>query len=118
MKDLLAQTNPFGNIQAPQSLSNFAPTPTQAIGQIIQFAIYLLISGAGLYALFNIIFAGYSFFSAGDDSKKVSSAWAQIYQTILGIAVVAGSFVIAALIGKVLFNDSLFLLRPRLILPF
>ena len=55
--------------------------------------------------------------SAGDDSKKVAGAWAQIYQTILGLAVSAGSFVLAAIFGWLLFKNPYFLLQPILPTP-
>ena len=55
--------------------------------------------------------------SAGDDAKKVAGAWAQIYQTIIGLAVAAGSFVLAALFGQLLFDNWLFLLQPTIPTP-
>ena len=55
--------------------------------------------------------------SAGDDAKKVAGAWAQIYQTIIGLAVAAGSFVLAALFGQLLFDNPLFLLQPTIPIP-
>lgn len=116
VQQLLAQ-NPFGSITAPQSATNFGTEPGPAIGKLIQFGLRALVIGAGVYALFSLVLAGYSFMSAGDDSKKVSGAWAQIYQTIIGLAVSAGSFVIAGLIGKLLFNRWEFLLMPVIPTP-
>ncbi|HJY98424.1 MAG TPA: hypothetical protein VJ227_01780, partial [Patescibacteria group bacterium] len=87
MQNLLAQ-NPFGNITPPETaLGDDAGT---AIGNLIQLVIWVLIIGAGIYALINFVIAGYSFMSAGDDAKKVAGAWAKIWQTALGLAVAAG----------------------------
>lgn len=103
----------FGKIKPPQTaFSSFEPG--EAVGRLIQLGLSLLIIGAGLYALFNFIFAGYSFLSAGDDAKKVSAAWAMIYQTAIGLAFAAGAFVIAAILGQLLFNNAFFLLRPSI----
>lgn len=113
MNKLLAQ-NPFGTIDKPSSLSNFPDDPGAAFGKLIQFGLRALIIGAGIYALFNLVLAGYSFMSAGDDSKKVAGSWAQITQTIIGLSVAAGSFVIAALIGQLLFGNPMFLLTPSI----
>jgi hypothetical protein len=55
--------------------------------------------------------------SAGDDAKKVAGAWAQIYQTMLGLAVAAGAFVLAAIFGQLLFGDAYFLLKPSIPTP-
>ena len=52
--------------------------------------------------------------SAGDDSKKVAGAWAKIWQTLLGLAVSAGAFVLAGIFGQLIFNDPMFLLRPTI----
>lgn len=109
--------NPFGTVTLPKSLTGYGDLPGEAIGKLIQFALRGLIVVAGLYALFNFVLAGYSFMSAGDDSKKVASAWAQIYQTIIGLAVAAGSFVLAAIFGQLLFDNPLFLLQPSIPTP-
>lgn len=111
MQNLLAD-NPFGTIEAPDALSQYGSEPSLAIGGLIQKAIQFLIVGAAIYALFNLILAGYSFMSAGDDAKKVSGAWAQIYQTIIGLAFAAGAFVLAALFGQLIFGKWEFILDP------
>ena len=103
---------PFGTVTAPTTA--LGTDAGLAIGKLIQLVISLLIIGAGVYSLFNLILAGYSFMSAGDDSKKVAGAWAMIYQTILGLAITAGAFVLAAIFGQLIFGDPLFLLNPKI----
>lgn len=112
MKSLLA-ANPFGTVEAPDSAFSMK-TPQAAIGSLIQLAIWLLIIGAGIYALFNLVIAGYSFMSAGDDSKKVAGAWATIWQSMLGLAISAGSLVLAAIFGKLIFGSWDFMLKPTI----
>lgn len=112
MKNLLAD-NPFGQVTAPQSAFS-GSTPEGAIGKLIQTVIWLLIIGAAIYALFNLVMAGYSFMSAGDDAKKVAGAWAMIWQTMLGLAVAAGAFVLAAIFGQLIFGDPTFILNPKI----
>lgn len=110
----LAQSNPFGAVPQPQGLSQFGNEPGVAIGRLIQFGLRTLIVVACVYAVFNLVLAGYSFMSAGDDSKKVAGAWAQIWQTMLGVSVAAGSFVLAGIFGQLIFGDWNFLLRPTI----
>ena len=102
----------FGSIKEPDALKNFGTVEEGALGKFLQMIISLLIVGAGIYALFNLIFAGYAFLSAGDDAKKVAGAWAKIWQTLMGLAFVAGAFVLAAIFGKLLFGSYDFLLKP------
>jgi hypothetical protein len=107
----LAQ-NPFGVVQAPTTA--LGTDGGLAIGKLIQMSLRLLIMVAALYALFNFVLAGYSFLSAGDDSKKIAGAWAKIWQSALGLAVSAGAFVLAGIFGKLIFNDWNFLLNPAI----
>lgn len=111
MNKLIA-ANPFGVITPPDALNKYGSEPGGAIGALIQNIIWILIIGAGVYALFNLVLAGYSFMSAGDDAKKVSGAWAKIYQTIMGLAFAAGAFVLAAIFGQLIFGDPTFILNP------
>ncbi len=71
-----------------------------------------LIIIAAVYALINLILAGYAFMSAGDDPKAVAGAWSKIYQTLLGLAVAAGAFVLAYIFGLLIFGDGNFILNP------
>ena len=91
--------------------------PTRA-GAYLNVIINLLIVGAGIYALLNFILAGYGYLSAGGDPKKIQEASANIWQSIVGLVIVAGSFLIAALIGYLVFKDANALLFPQITLPF
>lgn len=112
MQKLLSQANVFGTITPPTALSQYGSSPAAAIGGLIERVIQLLIIGAGIYALFNFVLAGYDFLSAGDDPKKIQGAWGKIWQTALGLAFAAGSFVLAAIFGQLIFNDPTFILHP------
>jgi hypothetical protein len=114
MQKLIAQTNPFGTINAPSPVAKYASNPAQGIGSLIQLVVWILIIGAGVYALFNFILAGYAFISAGDDPKKVGGAWAKIWQTALGLAVAAGAFVLAAIFGQLIFGNASYILNPTI----
>lgn len=87
---------------------------------LIKFAnnlIKLIIVIAGLYAFFNLIIAGYGFMSAGGDPKKVEEAWAKIWQSLIGLLIIAGSFVLAAIFGWMLFGDPGAILQPKITGP-
>lgn len=96
----------FGEVQAPPGVSSYGNFgaqggPTKFITNIIR----LLIVGASIYALVNFVLAGYAYMSAGGDAKKIADATAKITQTMIGLALAAGSFIVAALLGRILFGD-------------
>ena len=105
-------SNPFGEIVAPNSVSGI--NPEELPGNLIDMGIKILIVGAMIYSVFNLVLAGYDFISAADDTKKVASAWSRIYQTILGLAVAAGALVLAAIFSQLIFGDFTTILQPKL----
>lgn len=103
-------TNLFGKVTPPQGLSGVEGPG--GIGSLINVGLNILVIVAGIYALFNLVIAGYGFMSAGDDPKKVASSWQKIWQTLMGLAFAAGAFILAAIFGKILFGDYGALLNP------
>ncbi|OGC97658.1 hypothetical protein A2634_02975 [Candidatus Amesbacteria bacterium RIFCSPHIGHO2_01_FULL_48_32] len=79
------------------------------LNSLVKFVIVI----AGLYAFVNLITAGYTFISAGSEPKNVAKAWERIWQSLVGLLVVAGSFVLAGIFGWIIFGDvrALFTLR-------
>ena len=110
----MAVSDIFGNVAPPPGVSNYG---LLGAGGLVKFANnllkFILVIG-GLYALLNIILAGWSFLSAGGDSKKVEQAWAKIWQSLVGLLVMAGAFVLAAIFGWLLFGDPMFILNPKI----
>lgn len=105
--------NPFGPITAPGPLLNFGDIQGGP-GKFLTLIFRLMIVGGGIFSLFNIILAGYAFLSAGDDPKKIEGAWAKIWQSLIGLSFIAGSFVLAAIFGKLLFGDFDAIINPEI----
>lgn len=55
----------------------------------------------GLFFIINVILAGYEYITAGGDSKKTEAAWAKIWQSILGIIIIASAFTLAGVIERI-----------------
>ncbi len=106
--------NPFGNITQPPATRNFGTDPGTAFGNILQLIFNVLIMAGGIWALLNFILAGYAFLSAGDNPKGVEAAWAKIYQTIIGLVFLVGAFLIAGVIGLLIYGKPDALLHPVL----
>lgn len=55
---------------------------------------------AGIYMIFQLITAGYAYMTSNGDPKAASAAWTQIWQSILGMVIIASAFVLASVIGR------------------
>jgi len=106
----LAASNIFGNITPPSPIAGIEAG--EGMGRLLNVLLKVLVVGAGIYGLINLVMAGYAFMSAGDDAKKVAGAWAKVWQSMLGLAVAAGSFTLAAIFGKLIFGNWDFILKP------
>jgi hypothetical protein len=114
---IIAQADIWGRIGRPSFLTNLGGDPGAGIGRLINVGLNVLVVGAGIYALFNFVLAGYSFMSAGGDPGKIANAWAKIWQTAVGLALVAGTLVIAAIFGELIFDDPTFFITPSIPTP-
>lgn len=103
----------FGTVSPPPAIAKYSD-PGVGLGNLLNLVFKSMIVIAGVYALFNLIFAGYAFMSAGEDAKKVAGAWAKIWQSLLGLAIAAGSFVLAAIFGQLIFGQWDFILNPQI----
>jgi len=111
-------TSFFGQVAPPQGVEKYGGGDFRTgLVQFTNVLLKLLIGVAGLFAFFNIIIAGYTFMSAGGDAKKVEQAWARIWQSLLGLLFVAGSFVLAAIFGWLIFGDARAILVPTIYGP-
>lgn len=113
MRNLIAQSSPFGTIEEPEALRNLGGFSTGP-GALLTLVVRLLVVIAGLYALINFVLAGYAFLAAGDDPKRIEGAWAKIWQSVVGLIVSAGSVLLAAIFGRLIFGEWTSILSVRL----
>ena len=108
----------IGNINNPLSGSygDYNST-TGGVTLLLSNILRFVFVAAGIYALFNIIIAGYQYMTAAGDSKALSAAWARIWQTLLGLIIIVGSFALAAIIGYLFFGDAGYILNPTIYGP-
>ncbi len=86
---------------------------TSFVTNIIRFAFV----AAGVFALFNFIIAGYQYMNAGGDSKQLNAAWGRIWQSLVGLVILAAAFAIVSLAGFILFGKADFILNPQIYGP-
>jgi len=117
MKILAQVSDIVGSIESPLANTGYGSIQTRAVGMFITNIIRLAFVGAGVYALFNFIIAGYNYMNAAGDSKKLSAAWDRIWQSLLGLVIIVGSFAIASLFGYLIFGKADFILNPTIYGP-
>jgi hypothetical protein len=103
----------FGFISPPPGISNYQGVKQGGLISFLNNIITLLITLAGLFAFINLILAGYQYLSANGDPQKITQAGNKILQSLIGLAIVAASFIIAALVGYLLFKDASALIKPK-----
>ncbi len=113
----IAASNPFGTVNPPPGALSFGGGNVTGISVLLNIVLRTMIVSAGIYAVFNIILAGYGYISAGGDSKAIAAATAKITQSIIGLTVAAASFVIAGVISQILFGNATQLLNITIYTP-
>ncbi len=111
---LAAQPGIFGNITPPytgqNAYSGEAFGLIDFLGNILRLAFLI----GGFLVLIKIFLAGFAYITAGGEPKKLEQAWANIWQSIVGMLIMVSAFVLTAIVGKILFGDPLFILNPFL----
>lgn len=120
--NLLAQQfgkvdNPFIQLAPGSTLAS--STQGEGLVVILTIAVRLIIVIAALYTFLNLILAGYGFISASGDPKAIQKAWEKIWQSIVGLLVIASSFVLAVVIGYLIFGSdhATILINPNIYSP-
>ena len=108
----------IGGVTPPGAIKKFSPTgDPEGLIKLFNNILRLLIVGAGIFALLNFILAGYQFISANGDPKLINLAWAKIWQSMVGLLIIAISFAFAALLGQLLFGSPTAILKPSIYGP-
>nr|MBP6989720.1 hypothetical protein [Candidatus Shapirobacteria bacterium] len=55
---------------------------------------------AGIYFVVQLVLAGFEYISSNGDVKKTELAWAKIWQSLLGLVIISGAFIIAGVVGR------------------
>jgi hypothetical protein len=93
--------------------SSNIPSSCSSISTTISTIIVGLFSVAGLAFFVMLILSGIKIITAGGDKEKIASAQTAIIHAILGIVIVAGSFLIVEIVTSVLgVGGSLFTSNP------
>ena len=103
-------SNIIGTITPPASIPSGVTDTTGFLRGIIVFIIVL----AGIFSFWQILIAGFGYITAGGDKAKVEVAQQKINHALIGLVIIAASFIISAIAGQILFKDPNFILNPKI----
>ena len=103
-----------GDIEPPDFIADYNSQHGSGLITLLNNLLNLMIVGAGLFALVNFILAGYGFMTASGDPQEIEKAWNKIWQSLLGLVIVAGSFTIAAVFGQIIFGSYDAIINPQI----
>ena len=113
----------IGGVEAPgavRTLNLAAGAQSSSEGNNIGIIIFisnlirLFAIVAGIWAMFNLIMGGYTFITSMSDAGAMAKVQNSITMTVIGLAIIAAAYIIAAIIGALLFGDPNFILNPQL----
>ena len=111
IKPIYAANDIIGTVNPPGAIPN-APEKTTAF---ISAIITLIVVVAGLFTIWQFISGGLAYITGGGDPKKISEANSKLTYAIVGLAIIAASFIIAGILGLVFFGKFNAILNPSLI---
>ncbi len=107
----------FGKIDPPVGVSSYqAKVGADEIG-IIAFAsnlVRLITIVAGIWMMINFITAGWIYLTGEGDSSAGEKVSKKILNSVMGMAIIAFSYTIAAIIGLLIFGDASYIIQPTL----
>jgi uncharacterized membrane protein len=108
----------FGTVSPPPFMAitkygSYQTGITAFISNLLKFLTII----AGVWALFNLIMAGFQYLSSQGDPKMVENAWKQIYMSLMGMVVIVVAYALTALISYILFGDASIILNPKIYGP-
>ena len=112
---LIAQAPPiFGTVAIPPGVEKFGSLESGGLVLFVSNLIKVITIIAGLFGLFNIIGAGYTYLNSAGNAKATEQAMQQLTYSLLGLILIVGSFTITAIISFLIFGDATFILNPKI----
>jgi len=98
-----------GTISLPEGI----PSDIGKTGDFVTTLVRFFIIVAGLFSLWQFLIGGFTYITSGGDKAKVQEAGNKITMSLIGLVVIAASFVIIAIISQLLFGDFTAILIPK-----
>ncbi|MEK7513595.1 MAG: hypothetical protein AAB580_01775 [Patescibacteria group bacterium] len=106
----------FGTTTRPPGVDQYTPvsstTEVEGLTLLLANIIKISIFVAGIWSLFNFLFAGILYIGSSGNPETIKQASAKIWMSMLGLLIVAASLIISAIIGLIFFKDATAILQP------
>lgn len=99
-----------GTIKVPTGV----PADTTNTISFVSAIIKLLMVVAGIFTLWQFLSGGFLFISSNGDKGKIAEAQQKIQMSVIGLITMTASFMVIAIISKILFGTFTFILYPIL----
>ena len=100
-----------GTIQPPDTVIRDVSQTGNFISVIVRFITVI----AGLYAMWQFLTGGFGYITSGGDKARIQQSTQQIMMAVVGLAIIGASFILGAIIGRLLFGPGFNLFSPQLI---
>lgn len=111
-------TNPlFGTIEPPVGVDKYQDQIGSGEIGIILFVsnlIRLITIVAGIWTMLNFILAGWLYITSSGDSDTGSKVSTKMINSVMGFALIALSYTLAAIVGLLIFGDASYIINPQL----
>ncbi len=107
----------FGTIEPPVGVEKYQSQIGPGEIGIILFVsnvIRLITIVAGIWTMLNFILAGWLYITSSGDADTGSKVSTKMINSVMGFAIVALSYTIAAIVGLLVFGDASYIINPQL----
>lgn len=104
--------NPLSTLNSRNPYKDVSSLPT-----FISNLLKLLTVGAGIFVMVNFVLAGFNYIIANGDEKKLETANLMMINSVIGIAIIAASYIITGIISYLVFGNPMTILKPTIYGP-
>lgn len=116
---MAAESSVFGEIEAPAGVAELntqAGETSNNIGLLIFVSNMIKVASivAGIWVLFNFIFAGFTYISASGDSGAYAKIGEKLALSATGLLLIVAAYTIAGILGLLIFGDATYIINPQI----
>ncbi len=104
----------FGSIKSP--ITGYGSVQS-GLPAFISNIVRVIFVAAGLFAFFNLIFAGFTYITAAGDKQKIEKALVSINMSLTGLVIIVAASIVTGIVSFILFGSPTAILAPNIVGP-